>query len=490
MVLVLMGFCDLLGFLFVSYCARQRNIERKPYEKFDIDFQWSYINFTWPSPMDYHYAVTNSKYIPENNAMAGIKYYDNRMYIALPRLKTGTPVTLAFIPMNSKAKTNPLLRPFPSWDMNVKKNCSTFQNVQSMEIDRYGVMWVLDGVRTNTLTKCPPKIVLLDLKNGGRVLHTYVVPNDVTLHQGGFLNDIVVDESDGGFAYITDNSMQDPGLIIYSRVYNKSWKLRDASMYGEVEASDFVVDGVMSDSLAPIDGIALGPTPLQRKDSRMVYYSALTSYNLYAISTHILKDEEVYKTGEWRREIEYVGQKRSQSDGLVIDNKGNLYYGLLSRYGVGKWNIKKPFGTAKNVEINKLQDADKSSSELSVCPPYLTNTSSSCSLCINRGIVYEVWTDSDISPKSTKQSHSSSNCTQFSTRLRSRKLKDKVDNSIENRSYCYWIDRDDFESSTCSSAYGHSMPKLPIKKSSKILDMLSKWFWKCSPGCQQIPPIN
>ncbi|KAF5273705.1 hypothetical protein FQA39_LY07395 [Lamprigera yunnana] len=348
-----MGVCDILGFLFVSYCARQRNIERKPNEKFDIDFQWSYINFTWTSPASYHMATTNLKYVPENNAIAGIKYYDNRMYIALPRLRTGTPVTLAFIPITSKVKTNPLLRPYPSWDMNVLKNCSTLQNVQSMEIDRYGVMWVIDGIRMNGLTKCPPKIVLLDLKNGGRVLHSYIIPNDVTLHQGGFLDDIVVDESDGGFAYITDNSAQDPGLVVYSRVYNKSWKLRDSSMYAEIEAADFSVDGLINENLMSINGIALAPTPLNRKRNRMVYFCALSGYSLYAISTHILKDEEFCKGAEWRRDIEFVGKKRSQSDGIIIDNKGNLFYGLLSKYGVGKWNIRKSFGTSKNVDVNK-----------------------------------------------------------------------------------------------------------------------------------------
>ncbi|KAK5642287.1 hypothetical protein RI129_008454 [Pyrocoelia pectoralis] len=350
-----MGFCDLLGFLFVSYCVRQKNVEKKPSEKFDIEFQWSYINFTWRSPMDYHRAVSNLRYIPENNAMAGIKYYNDRMYIALPRLRKGTPVTLAFIPINSKSKNNPLLRPYPSWEMNVGKNCSSFQNVQSMEIDRFGVMWVIDGVRMNGLTKCPPKIVLLDLKDGGRVLHTYVVPNDVSLYQGGFLNDIVVDESDGGFAYITDNSVQDPGLVVYSRVYNKSWKLRDASMFGEIDASDFAVDGLMNDDLVPIDGIALGPLPVRRKDSRMVYYCALSGYSLYGISAAVLKNEELCKTGEWRRDIEYIGKKKSQSDGLIMDNKGNLYYGLLSRYGVAKWNTKKPLQSARNVEKDKTK---------------------------------------------------------------------------------------------------------------------------------------
>ncbi|KAF2902757.1 hypothetical protein ILUMI_03422 [Ignelater luminosus] len=349
-----MGFCDLLGFLFVSYCVRQRSAVKKPPEKFQMEFQWSHINFTWPSVDAYHNAVLESKYIPENNAMAGIKYFNNRMYIALPRIRTGTPVTLAYVPINARLKTNVLLRPYPSWEMNAQpNNCSTLQNVQSMEIDKYGVMWILDGVRINNLTRCPPKIVLMDLRNNGKILQSHNVPNEICLHQGGFLNDLVVDESDGGFAYITDNSIQDPGIIVYSRHQNRSWKFRDASMFGELDAAEFEVDGVPNDILIPVDGITMAPMPLRRNEDRLVYYCALSGFSIYAISSQILRDEAICKSGIWRSEVEMVGRKQSQSDGLAMDNKGNLYYGMLSMYGVGKWNIKKPFNTARKVDTSR-----------------------------------------------------------------------------------------------------------------------------------------
>lgn len=47
------------------------------------------------------------------------------------------------------------------------------------------------------------------------------------------------------------------------------------------------------------------------------------------------------------------GKKQSQSDGFAMDNKGNLYYGLLSGYGVAKWNINQPFSTSKILDQNK-----------------------------------------------------------------------------------------------------------------------------------------
>lgn len=346
--------CDFVGFLFVTYCAGQgkQNLPEKikNTDNFRVDYEWSHINFTWKSASDYKKAMASKLYIPENNALVGIKFYGDKLYLALPRLRPGTPVTLAYVPTTTTNKKNLLLVPFPNWKMNAQKDCATLQNVQSMEIDRRGIMWVLDGTRINDITKCPAKLVLLDLKNRGKIVHSFVFPNEISSNEGGFLNDIVLDESDGGFAYITENSDQDPGLIVYSRLQNKAWKLRDKSMHAELDAAGFAVDGLKENKLVPIDGIALDPIPKRRDGGRLVYYTPLTAYSLYAINNIILKNEQICRSGLWRRYINLIGRKQGQSDGLAMDNQGNLYYGLLNLYAIAKWNAYKPFNTTKIID--------------------------------------------------------------------------------------------------------------------------------------------
>lgn len=362
--------CDYFGFLFLSYCvikndknvavskekivaASSHQVEEK--HKFQTEYQWHYINYTWPSIQSYAIAFKRKDYVPENNAMVGIKFYKDKLYIALPRIRKGTPVTLAQMSTNSSDKTNQLLAPFPSWEMNAQKDCSTLQNVYSMEIDRRGVMWVLDGFRVNNFTKCPPKLVLLDLNKKGKLVQSYEFSSELCSTEGGFLNDIVIDESDGGYAYITENSAKDPGIIVYSRLRNRAWKIRDSSMFAELEAANFEVDGLKNTGLIPVDGIALAPQPTLRNEDRYVFYSALTGFSLYALSTKIFKNEEVCQGDSWRRAIKYVGRKQSQADGFAMDNKGNLYYGLLASYGVAKWNIHTPFSTSKVLDQNKRE---------------------------------------------------------------------------------------------------------------------------------------
>lgn len=103
---------------------------------------------------------------------------------------------------------NPLFTPYPDWKSNDDTaSCANLQSVQSMEVDTRGTMWVIDGVRINNYTRCPAKLVLLDLNNGGKLVHKYVFPETLVRRNGGFLNDIVVDETDGKGIYDSKNNL-------------------------------------------------------------------------------------------------------------------------------------------------------------------------------------------------------------------------------------------------------------------------------------------
>ncbi|XP_044745226.1 protein yellow-like [Coccinella septempunctata] len=349
--------CNYFSFLLLNYCAfpdgDQVLVAKTPVKRdFEVIHEWQYLNYTWPTFWTYNYALSNFQYIPENNAPTGIKIYGGKIFLSVPRFRPGIPVTLAYVSMiDEGTRSNERLRPFPNWELNINKDCEALQSVQSMEIDRQGYMWVIDGVRMNEETDCPAKLLILDLKDRGRRVHSYVFPDEIALSRGGFLNDLVIDDVGGGFAYITDNSPVDPGLIVYSLKKDRSWKLRDPRMFAELQAADFVVNGIVTKALAPIDGIALSPAHSNK--NKRLFFSALTGYNLYAIDTSILKNESLSKTDQWRRSVVLIGKKEAQSDGLMIDTKGNLYYTLLPLNGIGRWNINTPIATSEIIYKNK-----------------------------------------------------------------------------------------------------------------------------------------
>ncbi|KAJ3663043.1 hypothetical protein Zmor_007352 [Zophobas morio] len=329
-------FCAVLSYSAVLLRASADNNS-----KFEVAYEWNYINYTWPSAE----AMSSAGYVPGEDVIAGIKIYKNVIYLALPRIKPSSRVTLASIPIDAN-KENPLLSPFPSWEMNSGSTCDAIQNVLSMEIDKDGIMWVLDARRVDNNTDCPPKIILLDLNDKGKIVNDFLVPDELCpRNRGCFLNDIVVD---GDYAYISDTTSSDPGIFVYHRDSNSAWKARDKSMFGDPNAVRFEAQGVENEKASHINGIALccGET------ERTFFFMPQTSLHVFSISNSILKNRSIATGSNLHNFITDEGTKQGQSGGMMCDTASNIYYGILPLNAVGKWNIKKPLLTAEIVEKN------------------------------------------------------------------------------------------------------------------------------------------
>jgi len=191
-----------------------------------------------------------------------VKFWKDKMYLTLPRWKDGVPVTLGVTsakPINGE--TAPKLEAFPSWTMQKLGDCAAFQLVHSIEIDPKGRMWVLDTGRPTSLREskadCPPRLVILNLEDNGKILRSYQFPEHVASRTNAYLSDIVLDHKDGGIAYITDRN--DYGIIVYSLKDNNSWKIRHDSMKAKSEAVRFMVAKTHVINQVHVDGIALSP---------------------------------------------------------------------------------------------------------------------------------------------------------------------------------------------------------------------------------------
>ncbi|XP_035898571.1 protein yellow-like [Anopheles stephensi] len=345
-------------------------------KQFRVVYEWNVLDFAFTNEDERAQALYSGHYIPKNVLISDCKPFANRLYLTIPRMLPGVPATLGYVvrPENN-GRTDPEIVPFPSWEMNERGNCSALQFVQGVAVDKHGIMWVVDSGRTETLTRgkdhvvCPPKILLLDLKRNGSIVLRYQFPESVVPAGNNYLNKIVVDDAFGGFAYITDNSGADPGIVVFSRRLLKSWKVRENnSMRAARNAVRFAVNGTELNFSIHIDSIALGPyynpniSPDQpvsdalvntQNYERNVYYSPLSSYHVYSLPASLLRDPEFNARATPRDILEAVvdyGQKQSQTDGMFMDNQGVLYFGLLGEHAIAKWDSYKPF-TAKNQQI-------------------------------------------------------------------------------------------------------------------------------------------
>lgn len=339
-------------------------------EQFRVIYEWNAIDFEWRTPEERQNYLNTNRYIPQNVLISGINFYGDNLYLALPRMLDGVPATLATIPVQ-QSDTAPKFRPFPSWEDNVVGNCSALQFVQNIEIDKNGVMWILDNGRVGTLTqnpdvKCPPSLVLIDLKSGKNQMERIPFPADILYPNTTYLNDLVVDNRDGDYAYITDNSAVDPGIIVFRRSDKKSWKVRDSrSMMSVPEATSFRINGTSINLPVNIDGIALGPQffTADQKVDRTIYYCPLSSFHMYAINASVLRNESLGSTdGALRPYVVDLGVKASQTDGMKMDSTGVLFFGLIGNSTIAEWNTTVNFNVGQRTiarDPNYIQWVDR-----------------------------------------------------------------------------------------------------------------------------------
>lgn len=340
-------------------------------EQFRVICEWNSIDFQWPEPEDREAYLNTSRYIPRNVLISGINFYGENLFLTLPRMLEGVPATLATIPVQ-QVDTAPKLNPFPSWDANKLGDCAALQFVQNVEIDRNGLMWILDNGRIGTLTqkpdtKCPPSLVLIDLKNGKNEMQRIALPPETVNATTSYLNDLVVDNRDGDYAYITDNSAVDPGLIVFRRSDGKSWKIRDSkTMMSVPEAAVLRINGTTINLPVNIDGIALGPQFLAEDGTvdRTVYYTPLSSFHLYAINASILRNETLATKGNGALSAYIVdlGKKASQTDGMKMDSAGTLFFGLIGNSTIAEWNTTQDFRVGQRTiarDPNYIQWVDR-----------------------------------------------------------------------------------------------------------------------------------
>lgn len=69
-----------------------------------VAYQWKEIDFEYQSSADRQKALETKAFIPENVMPVGLEVYQNRLFITLPRWKTGVPASLAYIDINGIKK--------------------------------------------------------------------------------------------------------------------------------------------------------------------------------------------------------------------------------------------------------------------------------------------------------------------------------------------------------------------------------------------------
>ncbi|XP_071107774.1 protein yellow-like [Haliotis cracherodii] len=306
-----------------------------------IVYKWHAVDYEWPNSSVKQEFIKNGSFIITNNIIAGIKIYNESVYVTVPRWRKGVPSTLNVV---VEKDGEAILRPFPSWSMQTVGDCSAIQYSQSLEIDpSTGWMWIIDtglhSIADPGQFICPPKLVIYDI-NTDKVIRVHHFPEAVAPKMLTFLDDIVVHKVSGkpAYAYITDAGTA--RLVVYDFLKDKSYTFAHKSMAAESGPATIIdFDHTQFKTDVPIDGIGLSP------DTRYLYYCSLASMKLYRVPTSVLAQEN----GDISRSVKDLGSKVSQTGGMIVGSK-SLYYGALGLNAVYKWDFTKDIAMAASVD--------------------------------------------------------------------------------------------------------------------------------------------
>jgi sugar lactone lactonase YvrE len=192
----------------------------------------------------------------------------------------------------------------------------------SMRIDSKDRLWLLDFA--NHGISGASRLFGFDLLNKDRLIRNYTFPMQVAGF-GSMLNDFQIDP-EAKYIYIIDTSLlaATPGLIVYSILDDRSVRVfsGDRSLYGQ---STFLnISGSMV-KFGPLgikihaDSIALD------RRGRTLYYGAVTSDKLFAVTTQALLKAMATNTTLAPSEVKSVCTEKPMTDGLSMDMAGNIW---------------------------------------------------------------------------------------------------------------------------------------------------------------------
>ncbi|KAG8267511.1 hypothetical protein J6590_050076 [Homalodisca vitripennis] len=163
-------------------------------------FHWRKLDFQYPDEASRNAAISSGEFVPENNLPLGLEVWKEKLFITIPRWKSGIPASLTYLdvtelksnvnshvrsyqrlshhgqhqeatlPPTMDSDNSPALRPYPDWashkiyeNDNTTKVISTFR----IRVDECDRLWVLDTGLADILGKAeqltPPKILIYDL---------------------------------------------------------------------------------------------------------------------------------------------------------------------------------------------------------------------------------------------------------------------------------------------------------------------------------------
>lgn len=198
--------------------------------------------------------------------------------------------------------------------------------VLGVVIDEQGILWMLETASSDGVGR------LIGWDTQQNRLYKMISLAAPVLPDNSFLNDLAVDRQHET-VYISDPAGgSNAALIVVDLTSGTARRVLDGSVYTRPENVDTVINGnTLSIGGQPIrigvDSLTIDP------NNEWVYFGALSGEKLYRVHTQYLLDAKL-SANMLRSKVEFYANK-PVSDGITIDNGGNIYVTDISNNAVG-----------------------------------------------------------------------------------------------------------------------------------------------------------
>ncbi|MEO1341098.1 MAG: L-dopachrome tautomerase-related protein [Cyanobacteria bacterium J06635_13] len=234
--------------------------------------------------------------------------------------------------------------PNPDWNNPPNEDRTGIHSVLGIQADSQGIVWMLDNAEgISDESGGTPRVVAWNTQEN-RLERVIPIPNPVS-RPDSFINDLAVDRVNNALYLADVRGEGGPAIIVVDLNTGLSRRvLRNHFSLQLEEDAPIVIDGRETRNLGE-DGqpvkhrSGLNPITLD-PDANWVYYGSMHGTSLWRIRTNNLLNASLSET-ELGEQVERYGDK-PVSDGISIDNAGNVYITDLNNKAIG---ITKPDGS-------------------------------------------------------------------------------------------------------------------------------------------------
>ncbi|NP_001161777.1 yellow-b isoform X1 [Tribolium castaneum] len=314
-----------------------------------VAYQWKELDFDFPSASAREEAIKSGKFIPENNLPLGLEVYKDRLFITVPRWRSGVAASLNYIKL-SDPMDSPKLKPYPNWEAHKSHSGDPPEIVSPFRVraDHCGRLWVLDtGIEdfTNPKTHKPVTLLIYDLHNDN-LMRSFKIPKGQVKSES-FLANIAVEDHNCADTYAYLGDLGDPpGIIVYSWKKGESWRVEHNYFSIDPLMGEFNVSGITFVWNDGLFGMALSKP--DHDGFSTLYFHPMSSTNEFSVSTKYLREDS---SKEHFHEFKLLGTRgpKGQSGVSFLDQKTDvLFYSLLNLNAVACWRTTNPAYTMES----------------------------------------------------------------------------------------------------------------------------------------------